>query len=76
MNDTEFNKRPSINDEKLIAAAMNYLKYHDPENATREDAISLLAFMQTVARGLSTTMSEVSFDEYYEAYKEQQRTKK
>jgi len=75
MNDTEFNERPSINDEKLIAAAMNYLKYHDPENATREDAISLLAFMQTVAKGLSTTMSEASFDEYYEAYKEQRNKK-
>lgn len=72
MNDTEFSERPSINDEKLIAAAMNYLKYHDPENATRENAISLLAFMQTVAKEVSTTMTEEAFDKYYEAYKEQQ----
>lgn len=70
MNDTEFTKRPSITDEKLIAAAMTYLKYHDPSNATRDDAISLLAFMQTVAKEVSTTMAEEAFDKYYEAYKE------
>lgn len=70
MNDTEFTKRPSINDENLIEAAMTYLKYHDPANAAREDAISLLAFMQTVAKEVSTTMSEDGFDKYYEDYKE------
>ncbi|MGB4768137.1 MAG: hypothetical protein WBP22_02660 [Candidatus Saccharimonas sp.] len=71
MNDNDFDTRPSITDENLIAAAMKYLQYHDPENATREDAISLLAFMQTVAKEVSTTMSEDGFDTYYEAYKAQ-----
>ena len=71
MNDNDFNTRPSITDENLIAAAMKYLQYHDPANATRENAISLLAFMQTIAKELSTTMSEMDFDSHYEAYKAQ-----
>lgn len=70
MNDTDF-EQIDINDEKLIAVAMNYLKYHDPENATREDAISLLSFMQTVAKGVASTMSVETFDKYYSKYKEQ-----
>lgn len=70
MNDTDF-QQIDINDEKLIGVAMNYLKYHDPENATREDAISLLSFMQTVAKGVASTMSAEAFDEYYNEYKAQ-----
>lgn len=72
MSDMDF-KQVDINDEELIAVAMNYLKYHDPENATREDAISLLAFMQTVAKSVATTMSAEDFDKYYEAYKEERQ---
>lgn len=75
MTDSDEFKRLDITDEKLIAAALNYLKLNDPDNATREDAISLLAFMQTVAKEVASTMSEASFDEYYESYK-QQRDKK
>ena len=60
-----------INDEGAIAVAMDYLKYHDPENASREDAISLLAFMQTVADGVASTMSIEDFDKYFEEYKTQ-----
>jgi hypothetical protein len=69
INSDDF-KRLDIHDEELIAKTMNYLKYHDPENATREDAISLLAFMQTVAKEVAETMSADSFDDYYKAYKE------
>lgn len=29
--------------EADITGALNYLKYHDPEHATREDAIKLLS---------------------------------
>jgi len=72
MTNADFQQRPSINDETLIAQAMNYLTYHDPENATREDAISLLAFMQTTAKEVATTLSADTFDEYYKAYKEEQ----
>lgn len=60
-----------INDEDVIAVAMNYFKYHDPENASHEDAISLLAFMQTVAEGVASTMSIEDFDKYFEEYKTQ-----
>lgn len=60
-----------INDEGAIAVAMDYLKYHDPENASREDAISLLAFMQTVAVDVASTMSIEDFDKYFEEYKMQ-----
>lgn len=70
MNDTDF-QQIDINDEKMIAIAMNYLKYHDPENATREDAISLLSFMQTIAKGVASAMSIEDFDKYYEEYKAQ-----
>lgn len=70
MTDMDF-KQVDINDEGAITIAMNYLKYHDPENATREDAISLLAFMQTVADGVASTMSIEDFDKYYEEYKAQ-----
>ena len=70
MTDMDF-KQIDINDEGAIAVAMNYLKYHDPENATREDAISLLAFMRTVSDGIATTMSIEDFDKYYEDYKSQ-----
>jgi uncharacterized protein YktA (UPF0223 family) len=72
MNGSDDFKRPDIHDEKLIAKAMNYLKYHDPEKATREDAISLLEFMQTVAKEVAETVSADSFDDYYKAYKEHQ----
>jgi uncharacterized protein YktA (UPF0223 family) len=48
---------------------MKYLKYNDPENATREDAISLLAFMQTVAKGVATTLDSETFDKYYQQFK-------
>lgn len=75
MDETEFTKRPSITDEKLIVAAMTYLKYHDPSNATREDAVSLLAFMQTAAKEVSTITSEEGFNAYYDAYKEEQSKK-
>lgn len=75
MTDSDEFKRLDITDERLIASALNYLKLNDPDNATREDAISLLAFMQTVAKEVASTMSEASFDKYYEEYK-QQRDKK
>ena len=74
MNDTDF-QPIDINDEKMIAVAMNYLKYHDPENATKEDAISLLSFMQTVAKGVASTMSAEDFDKYYEEYKAQRENR-
>ena len=72
LKDTDFRKRPSITDERLITAAMTYLRYHDSSNASRENAISLLAFMQTVAKEVSMTMTEEAFDQYYEAFKEHQ----
>jgi hypothetical protein len=73
-NSDEF-ERPDINDEALITKVVNYLKYNDPHNATREDAVSLLAFMQTVAKEVAATTSDENFDDYYKAYKEQQAKK-
>lgn len=49
---------------------MKYLKYNDPENCSREDAISLLAFMQTVAKEVAPRLDADSFDEYYQKYKQ------
>jgi|GEM_PF-2311308 len=63
-------KRPSIYDEQLIAKVMNHLKYADPDHATREDAISLLAFMRTVAKEVAPQVNLNNFDEIHKAYKE------
>ena len=68
---SDFKRYKIYENEKLIAKAMNFLKYNDPENATREDAISLLAFMQTAAKEVANTLPN-SFEEYYKAYKQQQ----
>lgn len=74
MTDQNDFKRFNIyEDEELIAKAMNYLARADPYNATREDAISLLAFMQTTAREIANTLPD-SFEDYFKAYKEQQQT--
>lgn len=69
MADQDDFKRLDINDEALIEKAMNHLKYADPEHATREDAISLLAFMQTVAKSIADT-STMTLDDYYKLYKD------
>lgn len=63
-------KRLDIYDEGLIEKAMTHLKYADPQNATREDAISLLAFMQTIAKSIADS-STMTLDDYYKLYKEQ-----
>ena len=70
MTDRNDLKRPDIYDEALIAKAMNHLKYADPAHATREDAISLLAFMQTVAKEVAPHVNINDFDELYKLYKE------
>lgn len=54
MTDQKFKRYNIYDDEALIAKAMTYLQYNDPDAATREDAISLLAFMQTVAKSVAT----------------------
>jgi len=71
----DFKRLNIYEDETLIAKAMNHLKYVDPDNATREDAVSLLAFMQTIAQQAPQHISAASFDESYKAYKEQQPKK-
>lgn len=39
--------------EEEIAKALNYLKYHDPENATREQAEALLRDLQAGYHGMA-----------------------
>jgi hypothetical protein len=70
MADHDDFKRMDIYDEALITKAMNHLTHADPQNATREDAISLLTFMQTVAKSIADT-STMSLEDYYKLYKEQ-----
>lgn len=73
MTDQNDFKRFNIyeNDE-LIEKAMNYLAYADPANASREDAVSLLEFMQITAKEVANTLPD-SFEEYFEAYKAQRQ---
>lgn len=67
----DFKRFNIFEDEELITKAMNYLAHADPANASREDAISLLAFMQTTAKEVANTLPD-SFEDYFKAYKEQQ----
>jgi hypothetical protein len=69
-SNNDFQRFNVTNDEELIQKALNYLKYEDPTNANREEAISLLLFMQDVAKELSTSFSG-SFDDYFDMYKSQ-----
>lgn len=70
MADHDEFRRIDINDEAMIEKAMTHLRYADPQNATRDDAISLLAFMQTVAKSIADT-STMTLDDYYQLYKDQ-----
>lgn len=46
------NERYEISDED-IEVAMRYLKYHDPENASRDDAIAMLQELQAGFHGMA-----------------------
>lgn len=70
LDENDFKKHNFSQDEEFIAKAMNYLKYVDPEHATREDAISYLEFMQTVGKQVAKT-TPLSFEEFFEEYKKQ-----
>jgi hypothetical protein len=67
---SDFKRYNIYENEELIAKTMDNLKYIDPEHATREDAISLLEFMQTTAKVVADTLPD-NFDQYYKAYKAQ-----
>jgi len=71
---SDFKRYKIYENEKLITKAMNFLKYADPDHATREDAISYLEFMQTVAVEVAHTIPD-SLEEYFEAYKSQHKNK-
>ena len=49
--------------EEAIEKALNYLKYHDPENANREYAIGLLKRMQNAASSIAGRV-ELNFGEF------------
>lgn len=44
--------------EEYIEVALRYLKYHDPEHCSREDAIGLLKDLQTGYHEMSTNDPE------------------
>ncbi|HSX05436.1 MAG TPA: hypothetical protein VLF69_03140 [Candidatus Saccharimonadales bacterium] len=74
LDKNDFQKSNFAEDEAVIAKAMQYLKYVDPDHAAREDAISYLEFMQTVAEQVAK-VTPLDFDAFYEDYKKQQAEK-
>ena len=54
--------------EKDIDAVLNYLKIHDPENATPEMAIALLEFYKTKFHEMAHT-DLTKLEEIYEEFK-------
>lgn len=74
LDKNDFQKVNLTKDEEVIAKAMNYLKYVDPENATREDAISYLEYMYTAADWANKNTT-LDFDAFYEQYKASQTNK-
>ena len=71
LDKNDFQKSNLAEDEQIITKAMNYLKYTDPDHATRDDAISYLEFMQTVAEQTAKVIP-LDFDAFYEDYKKRQ----
>ncbi len=74
LDKNDFQKVNLSKDEEAIAKAINLLKYHDPENATRENAISYLEYMFTAAEWASK-QTDLTFDDFYEKYKAEQAKK-
>ena len=48
--------------EKHIEIALRYLKYHDPENATREKAVAMLLDIKTGLRSVGQNNPDLLFD--------------
>jgi len=74
LDQNDFQKVNMSKDEAVIAEAINYLRHIDPEKATRENAISYLEYMYTVA-DFTNKNTELDFDAFYEKYKEEQAKK-
>ena len=74
LDKNDFQKANLSKDEEVIAKAMNYLKYADPDNATRENAISYLEYMFTAADWANKN-TDLDFDAFYEKYKVEQANK-
>lgn len=71
LDENDFKKHHYSENEEFIAKAMDYLKYSDPDHATREDAITFIEFIQTVGTEISKTGS-LSFEDFFEQYQKQQ----
>lgn len=60
--------------EKDIDTVLNYLKIHDPENATPEMAIAFLEFFKAKFHELAHTDPE-KLEEIYKEFKKEKETK-
>ena len=67
-------KRYEIN-EKDIDTVLNYLKIHDPENATPEMAIAVLEFYKTKFHEMAHTDLD-KLEEIYEKFKKEDSLRK
>lgn len=67
LNANDFDDRNLVDNEEVIAKAIEYLKYKDPANANREYAIGLLKRMQSVAKSMAGK-SPLSFEEFVDQY--------
>jgi hypothetical protein len=59
----DFDDRNLANSEEAIEKALEYLRYHDPENANREYAIGLLKRMQAAANNIASKVT-LNFDQF------------
>lgn len=68
MSDSDlFKDRHLYEDEAAITKTINYLKFKDPDNANREDAIGFLKFMQRFAFH-AEKVNDFNYDDFFEQY--------
>lgn len=73
MYTTDMSNGYQIN-EKDIDGVLNYLKIHDPENATPEMAIAFLEYFKTKFHELAHTDPE-KLEEIYKEFKKEKKIK-
>ncbi len=69
MSDADvFKDRNLHEDEEVIEKTINYLKYHDSNNANRNYAVGFLKFMERFAFH-AEKVGDLNYDDFLEKYK-------
>lgn len=67
-----FKNRHLFDDEETIEKTINYLKYHDPENANRNYAIGFLKFIQRMMFEVEKTQ-DLNYDDFLREFKKSEQ---